>query len=132
MNDFQLDGSLSENELDRLNAFFESRDQGVANVEMLDGFFAALICGPEIVPISETLPMVWGLNFEFKTEDQETDTNLVMRHLSSVAMVLMRTLHELDAYEPVLFEDEDGFVPANAWPAASWPVSKCVGTSGIC
>jgi uncharacterized protein len=30
------------------------------NLEMLDEFFAALICGPDDVPPSEYLPEIWG------------------------------------------------------------------------
>jgi uncharacterized protein len=30
------------------------------NLEEMDGFFAALICGPEFVPPSEYVPNVWG------------------------------------------------------------------------
>jgi uncharacterized protein len=30
------------------------------NLEQLDGFLAALICGPEIVRPSEYLPVIWG------------------------------------------------------------------------
>jgi uncharacterized protein len=116
MNEFQLGERLSQDELDRLNAFLETLEHGISNVEMLDGFFAALISGPEIVPISESLPMVWGEGFEFESAEQQADmTSLVMRHLASVTTALMRSMQEPDVYEPVLFEDEEGVVPGNSW-----------------
>lgn len=42
---------------DLLNRFGDKR---AMNLEMLDGFFAALICGPDDVPPSEYLPEIWG------------------------------------------------------------------------
>ena len=45
---------LTDAELDRLGDFFKSCKGGKAmNVEALDGFFAALIAGPETVMPSE-------------------------------------------------------------------------------
>ena len=34
--------------------------EGAMNLEQLDGFFAALICGPDPVHPSEYLPEIWG------------------------------------------------------------------------
>jgi uncharacterized protein len=116
MNQSQLNERLSEAELDRLNTFLEALEDGVINVEMLDGFFTALLSGPELVPISEVLPEVWGENFEFESEVQAAEiTELVTRHWNSVAKALLISMQDPDSYEPVLFEDEEGFVPGNAW-----------------
>ncbi|WP_277183329.1 UPF0149 family protein [Caballeronia sp. BR00000012568055] len=116
MNQPQLNDRLSEAELDRLNGFLESLEDGIANVEMLDGFFTALISGPELVPMSEVLPEVWGENFVFESEAQATEiAELVMRHWNSVARALLISMQDPDNCEPVLFEDEDGFVPGNLW-----------------
>ena len=50
---------LTDAELDRLGDFFKSCKGGKAmNVEALDGFFAALIAGPETVMPSEYYPEV--------------------------------------------------------------------------
>src|ERR1019366_1452428 len=52
---------LTDAELDRLGDFLKSCKGGRAmNVEALDGFFAALIVGPEIVMPSEYYPEVFG------------------------------------------------------------------------
>jgi uncharacterized protein len=116
MNQSQLNDRLSEDELDRLNTFLEALENGIPNVEMLDGFFAALISGPELVPMSEVLPEVWGENFEFESEEQATEiAELVTRHWNSVAKALLISMQDPDSYEPILFEDEDGFVPGNLW-----------------
>ena len=48
---------LNDAELDRLEDFLKSCKGGKAmNVEQLDGFFAALIAGPETVMPSEYIP----------------------------------------------------------------------------
>ena len=51
---------LNDTELDRLGDFLEEVGAPAMNLEMLDGFFAALICGPETVLPSEYLPQVLG------------------------------------------------------------------------
>jgi uncharacterized protein len=44
---------LSDIELDRLADFLEEIGERAMNIEMLDGFLAALICGPSMVMPSE-------------------------------------------------------------------------------
>ena len=52
---------LTEAELDRVSALLERFDNKRSmNLEQLDGFFAALISGPQIVPPSDYLPMICG------------------------------------------------------------------------
>jgi uncharacterized protein len=52
---------LTDAEFERLSAVLRRFDnQRPMNLEQLDGFFAALICGPDIVPPSEYLPVILG------------------------------------------------------------------------
>jgi uncharacterized protein len=52
---------LTDTELDHLSAVLERfGDKRSMNLEQLDGFIAALICGPELVPPSKYLPTIWG------------------------------------------------------------------------
>src|SRR4051794_15234763 len=52
---------LTDTDLDCLTEIFARFGaQGAMNLERLDGFFAALICGPDLVHPSEYLPVVWG------------------------------------------------------------------------
>ena len=52
---------LTDAELDKLaDVLKRYGDKRAMNLEMLDGFFAALICGPNDVPPSEYLPEIWG------------------------------------------------------------------------
>src|SRR5437762_1368766 len=56
-----LDEALTEGELDRLQLFLSTCKGGAAmSLEEMDGFFASLIAGPELVPPSEYLPEVLG------------------------------------------------------------------------
>jgi uncharacterized protein len=82
------------------------------NLEQLDGFLAALICGPELVLPSKYLPKIWGdrTAFEDPSSAQEF-LSLIMRHWNTIA----DTLHSDDVYLPLLLEDENGNTPANDW-----------------
>jgi Uncharacterised protein family (UPF0149) len=61
MNTFPKEGRLTEAELDQLAEFLrKSRSGHAMNIEEPDGFFAALIAGPEVVLPSEYLPEVLG------------------------------------------------------------------------
>src|SRR5450756_2019713 len=77
---------LTDAELDRLGDFLKSCKGGRAmNVEVLDGFFAALIAGPEIVMPSEYYPEVFGGEMsetcEFASLDEANEIlGLLMRH----------------------------------------------------
>jgi uncharacterized protein len=61
------------------------------NLEQLDGFFAALICGPDLVRPSEYLPEIWGGSEmadeeAFASQPQLKDfLDLVMRHWNAIA-----------------------------------------------
>jgi len=86
-----LDESLTDPEYDRLA---EILDHGLGpdcmNLEEMDGFFAALICGPVTVPPSEALDEIWGERgapFETMAELEEF-LNLAMRHWNFTARVL--------------------------------------------
>jgi uncharacterized protein len=50
---------LTDAEFQRLSGVL-GRFKPPMNLEQLDGFLAALICGPEIVRPSEYLPVIWG------------------------------------------------------------------------
>ena len=58
---FSQNEPLTDAEFDRLGEFLKVCAGGKAmNVEELDGFFAALIAGPEVVMPSEYLAEVFG------------------------------------------------------------------------
>ena len=112
------DWPLNDVERDRLDAIlsrFHSED-AMNNAEEIDGFFAALICSPEIAKPSQYLPEIWGgemADDEAFADQQELQNflDLIFRHWNSI----VRMLEEEDVFTPLLFEDEEGTVYGNDW-----------------
>ena len=108
---------LTDAELERLSAVLGRFDnQRPMNLEQLDGFFAALICGPVNVPPSEYLPVILGddmiLEDTFKAQRVLQDfLSLIMRHWN----VIVDTLQSGEVFLPLLLEDENGTTRANDW-----------------
>jgi uncharacterized protein len=108
---------LTDPELDRLGDFMRRCKGGKAmNLEELDGFFAALVAGPEIVLPSEYYPQVFGGTMEetceFDSLDQVNATlGLLSRHWNTIA----GTLYADEVYLPLLLEDDKGVAAANDW-----------------
>jgi uncharacterized protein len=108
---------LTDAEYDHLSFVLSRfRDEHAMNLEELDGFFAALICGPDHVHPSEYLPEIWGGEMAdeeaFSSQQQLKDfLDLLMRHWNVVA----NTLQSGEVYLPLLLEDEHGIVHANDW-----------------
>ena len=108
--------ALTDAELDRLTDFLYAIGSPAMNIEMLDGYFAALICGPEMVLPSEYLPQIWGDDFSFDNDAEATEImGLIMRHWNTISSALLHTLVEPDVYFTVLLEDGDGIVHGNDW-----------------
>lgn len=116
MNNPPFQQALTDAELDRLTDFLDAIGSTAMNLEMLDGYFAALICGPEMVSPSEYLPQIWGEDFSFESNAQATDMmGLIMRHWNTIASALLHALEEPDVYLPVLLEGGDGVAHGNDW-----------------
>jgi uncharacterized protein len=85
-------------------------------LEEMDGFFAALIAGPESVMSSEYWPEVFGgamaETCEFKDIEEVNEIlGLMTRHWNTIAEVLY---HD-EVYLPILYEDDNGTTPGNEW-----------------
>jgi uncharacterized protein len=111
------DEPLTDAEFDRLGEFLKNCKGGKAmNLEELDGFFAALIAGPDVVLPSEYLPEVFGgemsetCEFESFLEANQI-LGLLMRHWNDIAS----TLNKDEVYVPLLLEDENGLGQGNDW-----------------
>jgi uncharacterized protein len=108
---------LTDAEFDRLSGVLGRFDnKRPMNLEQLDGFFAALICGPVNVPPSEYLPMILGDDMVLEdTFDGQTVLqdflSLIMRHWN----VIVDTLQSDEVYLPLLLQDENGITHANDW-----------------
>jgi uncharacterized protein len=115
-NDVVKPEPLTDAELDRLNDILQRfGDERSMNLEQLDGFFAALVCGPELALPSEYLPEIWGRDLArqdgFMAEDLQEFLSLIFQHWNVVA----DTLNSGDVYLPLLLHDEDGVSRANDW-----------------
>jgi uncharacterized protein len=114
---FAQNEPLTDAELDRLGEFLTNCKGGKAmNVEELDGFFAALVTGPEIVMPSEYMSEVFGGEMsdahEFASLEEANDIlALLMRHWNDIAA----TLSKGDVHLPILLEDENGVEHGNDW-----------------
>jgi uncharacterized protein len=111
-----IDQPLSDAEFDRLSDFLDQVGASAMSLEGLDGFLAALICGPDMVPPSEYLPHIWGADYVFDTTEKASEImTLIMRHWNTISNALQRTLKKTDVYLPVLLEDKDGIAHGNDW-----------------
>jgi uncharacterized protein len=104
---FTQNEPLTDAELDRLGDFLKSCKGGRAmKVEALDGFFSALIAGPETVMPSEYYREVFGGEMsdacEFGSLDETNDIlRLMMRHWNTMAATMQKG--ELHAGDRSLF-----------------------------
>src|ERR1017187_1726824 len=114
---FAKNAPLTEPELDHLGQFLKNCKGGKAmNIEELDGFFSALIAGPEIVAPSEYMPEVFGSEtsetHQFESLEEANEIlGLMMRHWNDIA----GTLSKGDVYLPLLILDENGVERGNDW-----------------
>lgn len=118
LEDWELD-ELDRFLLERLPESLESEDldEGLLGMAELDGFFTAIVSGPEIVPPAKWLSAVWGeCEPEWETaEGFEQIYQLMIRHYNDVVNSLMAPGFE---FEPVFNENEmDGkrLVVVNEW-----------------
>lgn len=118
---------LSEDELDELERFLLDRidedavtddyDEGVLNVSELDGFFTAIVSGPQMVLPSQWLPALWGdIEPEWRSDgDFEHVISLLLRHMNDIAGMLMEQPEE---FEPLFLEREaagETFTVVDEW-----------------
>ncbi len=88
--------ALTDSELERLNDIFQGVNPGEAmSLEELDGFFCALICGPEVVPPNEYMPHIFGRDpvkgrWTSTVEEERELMNLLTRHWNTITATLLR------------------------------------------
>ena len=113
-----LSQRFTDTELDRLQELLlRSNGEDAMNLEEVDGFFAALICGPESVLPSEYLPEICGLessdaDSDFDNlEDLQEFLDLLVRYWNNI----VHTLSSGEIFLPMLLEGDDGMCHANDW-----------------
>src|SRR3954452_16609746 len=107
-----LDEPLTETELDELESFLASDavPHDCMDLEMLDGYLAAIVSGPEAIQPSEWLPQVWSEGSRsaaaaFANNDQaQKIMALVLRHMVGI----QRTLGESPTrFKPLLYMPDE-------------------------
>lgn len=101
--------SLDQDEIDWLHDFLDHTGAAMS-AEILDGYFTALVVGPELVMPSEYLPEIWG-GEEPVYDDREQGEfalHLLMRHWNSIA-------HRFEAQKPCAPIMADTELVAHDW-----------------
>lgn len=107
---------LTDSELNRLAEFLDSFGEPAMNIETLDGFFSAMICGPHLVRPSEYFPTMWRREVAFESDAQKDDImSLLMRHWNMISSELEGALNGRNARLPLLQKRADGVAAANDW-----------------
>ena len=122
-----LDQPLSDKEFNELDKFLLSdrcADDGMA-MDSLHGYLTALVIGPEVIPLAEWLPNVWGTAASqaptFKTEKElERIIGLISRFMNEIAITMEVAPKE---FEPLFCEYEDdgrAILDGEAWAWGFW------------
>jgi uncharacterized protein len=109
-----LSAPLTDDELDRLSDFLLNRvdethdanpdfNAGIIDLSELDGFLTAIVSGPNAIPPSVWLRVVWGDEEPVweSTSEFESIFALFLRHMNSIAAILA---DDGDNFEPMFSE----------------------------
>jgi len=102
-------------ELSRYLNFDQSPDDCMG-LSDLDGFFTAIIIGPELIMPSEWLPMIWGdekPEFE-STAHAETISDLIIDRYNEIAIGFNA---DPERFEPIFWKSPTGEVIVMDWAA---------------
>lgn len=106
-----LNEPLSIDELNDLSDYLESIPDAMS-IEMLDGFFTALACSPEIVLPSVYLPYIWGEKHDFNSDESTSKfMTIICKHWNAVVSQLQSS----DQFPMVLLEFEDDTLYGIEW-----------------
>jgi uncharacterized protein len=101
---------LTDEEFDHLSLILgRLGDEHSMNLEQLDGFLAALACGPGNAHPSEFLRDICG--DAIASDGNRELSSLIVRHWNVIA----DTLRSDEVYLPLLLEDAEGVFRANDW-----------------
>lgn len=120
MRQIPLNRPLKNSEIEKLGDFLLAANNGNAmTIDELDGFFCALICGPELVLPSEYLPAIFrgeqdfGRVFESRKQ-VEWFLSVTMRLWNTIAATLLAG----EPYKVLIFDNDLDDVPS----ATRWAV----------
>ncbi len=105
-----LDTPLTADEMQDLCDYLESLPDAMS-FEMMDGFFAALICSPEPAEPGDCLSDVWGDDHVFESEEQATTySSLAIRHWNGIDAQLRAD----EGFVPIFLDTGEGY-RGNEW-----------------
>ncbi len=102
-----LSSPLNEEEYEELDEFLLALEyeEGIYCISELDGFFTAVVSGPEMIAPSQWLSIIWGDHEHSPDWDNEQDFqhifSLLVRHMNSTTATLMEAPME---FEPCFME----------------------------
>ena len=108
-----LNGSLNLDALDDYLVSDHAPDNSMG-LSDLDGFLTGVVVGPELIPPSEWLPVIWGGEEpEFETENEmRTVLGTIMGRYNEIAACFNSDPEEFD---PIFWEGPSGGVIASDW-----------------
>lgn len=81
----------------------DGKDEGVLNLSELDGLLTAVVSGPETVPMSAWLDVIWG-DFAPVFDDEsafEEVVSLLVRHMNDIVQTLIMAPQD---FEPIVMQ----------------------------
>ncbi|GGC59265.1 UPF0149 family protein [Undibacterium terreum] len=122
-----LDQPLSDKEFNELDKFLMSDRVGDDGMTMdaLHGYLTAIAIGPEVIPMAEWLPLVWGLpddgEPDFKNEkEMERITGLIARFMNEIAITFEVAPQEFEPLFLVTEQDGKELIDGETWAWGFW------------
>ena len=107
---------LKKKELERLESLLaKAHENGGMNLEEVDGYFTALFCIPDHVPLSEFIPMISG-NTEDSFGLDVRETRELAHKLPAFYAMRKADCHRCEfKVEPILRSDAYGAITGKSW-----------------
>jgi yecA family protein len=123
-----LDGSIDLDALDDYLMSDHAPDDSMG-LSDLDGFLTGIVVGPELIPPSEWLPVIWGGEEPvFQTEDEmRTVLGTIMGRYNEIVGCLVRTLttvHHLHGSAGTAAETAESDGAVDPWIIAATGVGR--------
>jgi len=122
-----LDEPLSDKEFNELDKFLMSDRVGDDGMTMdaLHGYLTAIALGPEMIPMSEWLPLVWGLpdaaEPKFKNEKElQRITQLIARFMNEIQITFEVAPQEFEPLFCILEQDGKELIDGETWAWGFW------------
>ncbi|MDR0933793.1 MAG: YecA family protein [Burkholderiaceae bacterium] len=112
LNGTDISPKLDDQQFETLELFMEQHPNGM-HMEILDGFFCGLICGPHPAGPDEFIPYIFGGSgpkYQSPAQAEEI-RNFLNQHWDYVKDMIKSQ----ETYYPVLYSDNDFKVSANDW-----------------